>query len=289
MAKLIQYTTNDSLYDGAFGGDVGWPAAGMGYLVVTAEGKLIAIDGGQTNDAENFIELLEANSLGKLPEVDCWIITHPHIDHYGAIREISQRQELKERIKVKKFLYWFPEEFCDKDGRANALSGANNEMRGVCEAFNAEIYQPQRDDLFTLDDVELRFLYVPDDCSVLNSGGGNSNMCSFIFTVSGRNKKAMFTGDAYRRTMQITAWRYYKSLKCDILQMPHHALCDAFCVDFYRYVAPQILFMPISKGAYRSMHSSLYEKLEGCIANLCVEAKAEKVYKAFEGTVTIEI
>ena len=71
--------------------------------------------------------------------------------------------------------------------------------------------------------------------------------------------------------------------------MPHHALCDAFCHDFYKYVDPKILFLPISSGAYRSMHSKLYDSLEGCIANLCLEAKAESVYKAFEGTAEIDI
>lgn len=74
-----------------------------------------------------------------------------------------------------------------------------------------------------LDDTEIEFLYVPDDCSVLNTAGGNPNVCSLIFTVAGNDKKAMITGDAYGRTMQITAWRYAKKLKCDILQMaPSH-------------------------------------------------------------------
>ena len=71
--------------------------------------------------------------------------------------------------------------------------------------------------------------------------------------------------------------------------MPHHALCDAYCIDFYRFVDPQILLMPISTAGYRAMHSKLYEKSEGCIANLCIEAKSEKVYKAFEGTAEIFI
>ena len=35
--------------------------------------------------------------------------------------------------------------------------------------------------------------------------------------------------------MQITAWRYAGQLKCDIMQMPHHALCDAYCQDFLRF------------------------------------------------------
>ena len=46
MAKLIQYSTRASQYSGAFDSEVGWAAAGMGYLIVTDGGRLIMIDGG---------------------------------------------------------------------------------------------------------------------------------------------------------------------------------------------------------------------------------------------------
>ena len=289
MARFIQYMTRDSLYDGPFDSKSGWPAAGMGDVIVTENGGLIVIDGGQANDAETLVELLEASAEGKTPEIEYWIITHPHHDHFGAVQQISKREELKNRINVKKFIYWFPDEFCNKDGEANVLRGANDEMSEICELMRAEKLQPARNDMLILDDVTVEFLYVPDDCSILNTSGGNFNFCSLIFTVNGKEKRAMVTGDAYGRSMQVTAWRYAKKLKCDILQMPHHALCDAYCVDFYKYVAPQTLLMPISSGAYRSMHSKTYDSLEGCIANLCVEAKAEKIYKAFEGTAELFI
>ena len=288
MAKFIQYMTQDSLYDGPFDSKSGWPAAGMGDVIVSDKGKIIVVDGGQPNDAQGFVELLEKQS-DNIPEIDLWIITHPHLDHYGAIRDISKNENLKNRISVKKFVYWFPEEFCNIEGIPNALAGPNADMREICDNMNAESYRPARTEKFIIDDVELEFLYVPDDCSVLNTSGGNFNLCSLIFTVKGNEKTVMVTGDAYRRSMQITAWRYAGKLKCDALQMPHHALCDAFCVDFYRYTDPEIVFLPISSGAYRSMHSSLYDKLEGCIANLCVEAKAKEIYKAFEGTAEIII
>lgn len=289
MAKFIQYMTRDSLYDGPFNSQSGWPAAGMGDLIVTSKGKMVVVDGGQPNDAEDFVKLLESYSGEGIPEIEYWIITHPHLDHYGAIKEISKNEALNKRIRVKKIIYLFPDDFCNGNGVSNILDGVNGEMSEICRQMDAEHNEPKRDELLVLDDVIVHFLYVPDDCSVLNTSGGNMNYLSLIFTVSGNEKKVMVTGDAYRRSMQITAWRYAKKLKCDILQMPHHALCDAYCVDFYKYTEPQILFMPISAGAYRSMHSKLYDTLEGCIANLCLEAKAEKTYKAFEGTAEIFI
>ena len=289
MAKFIQYMTRESLYDGPFDSKSGWPAAGMGDVIVTDGGRLIVIDGGLPNDSEELTRLLLEKSNGSVANIDLWIITHPHPDHYGAIREICKKPELKNAISVKQFLYWFPDDFCNRNGEPYLLSGANSEMDEICKALKSSYRKPSRNETIILDDVKIKFLFVPDDCSIFRSAGENSNMCSLIFTVEGKDKKVMVTGDAYRRSMQITSWRYADELKCDILQMPHHALCDAFCVDFYKYTEPEILLLPISAGAYRSMHSKLYDKLEGCIANLCLEAKAKEVHKAFEGTAEISI
>lgn len=46
MARLIQLCTSASLYDGAFDNEVGWSAAGVGYIILTDDGRSIVIDGG---------------------------------------------------------------------------------------------------------------------------------------------------------------------------------------------------------------------------------------------------
>ena len=288
MAKFIQYSTKESQYNGPFDSKVGWAAAGMGDLLVSTNGKLVVVDGGCPNDAEDFVELLEKNADGK-PVVELWIITHPHGDHYGAINAISKNPELASKIEVKKFMYWFPMEFCNKEGVSGILEYGNKDMEAIAAVFGAEIEQPYRDQQIVIDDLTLDFLYVPDDCSILNTAGGNSNHCSLIFTVQGPEKKAIITGDAYGRSMQVTAWRYYHNLKCDIMQFPHHALCDSFCADFYRYIDAKIVFLPISIAGYRAMHSNMYANGTGGTINLVAEAKADEVYKAFEGTFEVEI
>ena len=219
MAKLIQYMTRASLYDGPFDSKVGWSAAGMGYVVLTENGKTIVIDGGYGDDAEDLIELLKSNTSADVPRVALWIITHPHFDHYGALKEITKNPKLRPQIAVEKIVHYFPDDFCGKDGKPGALIGAENTLKSIISETGAESYRPDRDDEIVIDGMKIRFLYVPDDCSILNRGGGNANLCSLIFTLESKNKKVMFTGDAFGRTMQLTAWRYHKELKCDILQM----------------------------------------------------------------------
>ncbi len=289
MEKLIQYRTKASLYDGAFDSKVGWSAAGMGDVIVTANNKLIVIDGGFGDDADSIVSLLCENSNDDIPHVDLWIITHPHTDHYGAIREIAGNESLRRRITVGTVIYWFPLEFCGKDGSAGVLAKANDEMTAVCQAFGAEYHRPSLDEKIAIDGMEFHFLYVPDDCTILNTAGGNANHCSLIFTVQGEHKKAMITGDAYNRSMQMTVWRYHKKLKCDILQMPHHGLCDSYNIDFYKEVDAKTVLIPVSVAGDRSMHSEMYADSEGRNHNLWAEINAEKVYKAFEGTVEIEL
>ena len=289
MAKFIQFMTKESLYDGPFDSGSGWPAAGMGDVIVTESGKLIVIDGGTPENAEEFLKLLSAQTSAQIPEIEYWIITHPHIDHYGVIQELGNNADLNDRIKVKQFIYWFPEEFCGANGAPNALAGQTAKLQNVCKTFGAESHRPTRDEVVTVDDISIKFLFVPDDCSYLNRAGGNVNLCSLIFSVDGKSRRVLVTGDAYERSMLITAWRYTEELKADILQMPHHALCDSHCVEFYRYVDPTTVLMPISKAGYRAMHSKLYDRDQGCIANLCLEAKAETVIKAYEGTAELFI
>ncbi len=285
MGKFIMYSTKESHYNGKFGGDVGWPAAGMGCLFVTDGGKLIALDGGHENDAQPFLELIEKYS----DTVDLWIITHPHDDHYSALKTISESKELAERIKIKQLLYFFPLDFGNfRKGVVGTLKYENELMERIAAVFNAEIVCPYRNMRIQLDSFEIHFLYVPDDCSIINTAGGNANYCSLIFSVKGKSKKVMITGDAYNRTLLTTAWRYAEALKCDCLQLPHHGLCDTGNYEFYKYADAKVLFVPISKAGERAMRE-LPSTDSNRRANLWAEKHAEKVYRAFDGTAELLI
>lgn len=281
MAKLIQYCTKASLYDGPFDSKVGWAAAGMGYIIVTDGGHLIVIDGGFAQDAENVLDLLTANTGESVPTVDLWIITHPHGDHYFALKEIAANPELRARVNIKTLVYHFPEEFRDRNG--NGCAGAIRDMETIAAQTGASVKLPSVDEHLDVDGMDIHVLYTPTDCSILN----NPNQLSLIFTIQGPSKKLMITGDAYHRNMQIAVWRYDKSLKCDILQLPHHGLCDTGNLDFYKRVDAKTVLIPISVAGDRTMRSDMYG--DSPKVNRFAEDNAETVYKAFEGTVEMEI
>ena len=278
MEKLIQYATKASSYDGAFDSKVGWAAAGMGYLLRTEHGHLAVIDGGHPEDAEEFVRLLEANTDGK-PVIDFWILTHPHGDHYGALLEISKREDLCGRLDIRKLVYHFPQEF--RDAHGNGIDYVFPHMETILAATGAEPVLPKVDDILETDGMRFHFLYTPTDCSILN----NPNQLSLIFTVQGNGRKIMFTGDAYSRNLQIVVWRYPNDLSCDILQLPHHGLCDTGHLEFYKKVSASTVLIPISVAGDRTMRSDMYG--DSPAVNRWAEDHADEVYKAFQGTAEI--
>ena len=278
MAKLIQYCTHASHYDGAFDSTVGWAAAGMGYLIVTDGGRLIVIDGGFAEDVPDLLALMREHGGKQIPEVDLWIITHPHGDHYNALRELANTPEC---VRVQTLMYHFPAEFRDRKG--NGCLGAIRDMEKIAAALDADVKLPLVDEHIDVDGLDIHVLYTPTDCSILN----NPNQLSLIFTVQGPQKKLMITGDAYSRNMQIAVWRYDKALKADILQIPHHGLCDTGNMDFYQRVAADTVLIPISRAGDRTMRSDMYG--DAPKINRFAEDSATTVYKAFEGTVEMSM
>lgn len=281
MPKLIQYRTLASLYNGPFGDGSPWPAAGMGYVFVTENRHLIVVDGGHGADAEPFLDLL-TEAAGETPVVDLWMVTHPHGDHYGALREIATREDLRGRVSVKELWWYFPPEFRDGKGKA-PCEGANRHLREVCAALCAVEHIPRMGETATVDGLTLEMLFVPTDCGEIH----NPNSLSLIFTVKSSVKTALITGDAFADTLGYCAERYGEALKCDILQLPHHGLCDTGLPAFYRLAGAETLLIPISEAGDRCMRSGIYG--EATAANLVAEELAATVHRAFEGMVAVEL
>jgi beta-lactamase superfamily II metal-dependent hydrolase len=282
MDKLIQYSTKASRYDGEFGGDAGWPAAGMGYVFVTEENRLIVVDGGHGEDAEALLHLLRELKGEETPTVDLWIVTHPHLDHYGVLREIAAKEDLRGKVNLRELLWYFPADFRDRNGKA-PCDKANDRLKEVCDALGAEARVPRIGERITVDGLELTFLFVPTDCSGLT----NPNSLSLIFRVKSPRKTVLMTGDACPVTMQFCVDHYGDALKSDVLQLPHHGLCDTGHGEFYRLVGADTLLIPISEAGDSAMKSGVYG--EAVAANLVAEKLAKAVYPAYEGNREIEL
>ncbi|MBQ4607529.1 MAG: MBL fold metallo-hydrolase [Clostridia bacterium] len=281
MSTLTQYRTRASLYDGPFDATVGWAAAGMGYVLVTGSGHLTVIDGGHPEDAEDFLSLLESLTPVRPVPVDLWILTHPHGDHYGALLAIAEDPALAKHLSLHNLAYRFPAEFRDRHG--HGIGYAFPHMEKILSATGAALHTPAIGDTAVIDGLTLTCLYAPEDCTPLN----NPNQLSLIFTAETGGRKILFTGDAYRNTLQYVTEHTPDALPCDILQLPHHGLCDTGYEPFYRLADASTVLIPISRAGDRTMRSDMYG--DAPMANRWAEEHAGRVYKAFEGTVTLPL
>ena len=277
MAHLIQYSTDASHYDGPFGGGHPWLSAGMGYLIVTDQGDVIAVDGGHPVDAEDFLALIEENSPNST--IDTWIITHPHIDHYSALRGIVM--DHPDRIKIKNIVFRFPPEF--KDGDGNGILDVISYMDEVLEKSGARHIIPSVGDTLNVGSAEIKFYFTPEDISFVFG----KNSLSLIFSVTADGKKVMITGDSGRDILERVVKKFGDELKCDVIQLPHHGLCDTGHAEFYSAADPDTVLIPTSKGGYMAMQREEYS--ESGEPNRNVEASASQVYRSFEGTVKIAL
>ncbi len=281
MSTLIQFSTAASRYDGPFGGEAGWPAAGMGYLLITDLGRMIAIDGGAAEDAPHFLDLIAAHAGCDIPTVDLWIITHPHLDHYGALDAIARDDTLRARVRIKQLMYHFPDHF--RDAKSYGCHSAIRHLSAVLAHTGAAHLMPRIGRTYAVDELRIRMLYTPTDCSILN----NPNQLSLIFAVETPARRVLFTGDAFRRNLQITLWRFPDALQADILQMPHHGLCDTGLRAFYEKVSADTLLIPTSLAGSRAMHDGSYGSAPD--DNAWAEAHAATIHRACDGTITLNL
>ena len=76
------------------------------YIVTTADGKVIAIDGGFRQDAENMLNYLRDITGQAIPHVDAWFFSHAHLDHISCFNEIVEKHW--DKISVDHVYYNFP-------------------------------------------------------------------------------------------------------------------------------------------------------------------------------------
>lgn len=281
MAKLIGYCTKDSLYDGAFDNTVGWKAAGMGLIIKTCEKKLIVVDGGNKADAEPFFELLQKYSDLEKVTVDYWIITHPHGDHYFCLREFCRNDDILNRLEVKNLMYHLPE-WLDNIMPIRCKE-CREQLQHMALVLGANTVYPRANEKIFVGGAEIEPLYVFDGKENVDNGNG----LSIIFTVTDR-KRVMITGDAFKASLSRMAQEYGDKLKSDVLQLPHHALCDTGNLDFYKFVDAQTVILPTCIAGYREMIEN-EEYAAQNVANKYAENNAHIVYRSFEGNFEFDI
>jgi len=204
----------------------------MGYVIKTAAGKVIVIDGGSADVTPDLAALLRA--LGGT--VDAWLVTHPHSDHVTAMMNIFS---IYPDIHVKKIygsIVSYEKAVEYKDYAAENVLTFNNFIAKHMDIFTSV----NTGDLFTFDGIKVEVLMASNP----EMTGNFINNQSVVYKVTTKEKSALFLGDLggaaiSDKLLQVAAGK----LDSDIVQTAHHG-SNGVTQAVYQAVFPQICMWP---------------------------------------------
>ena len=197
---------------------------GNSYVMRTAKGKVIVMDGGFPQE-----ELTLRGFIGALGnQVDAWFVSHPHDDHFGALVEILKNPQ---HIRIKTIYHSRPSEAVLKSEPESEkmarefydLLAKNKEIK--------EVNLQQPGDTFFFDGMQVKILGVANEFL-----GNPYNNSSMILRVWDKKKSILFLGDAGVECGQkVLDGPFRADLDCEYIQMAHHGQngCDE---NFYRSI-----------------------------------------------------
>ena len=204
------------------------------YLVTTADGSVIAVDGGYCEDAENFLAHLREITGAEVPHVDAWFLSHAHEDHIDCFNEIVEKYG--DRLTVGKIYYNFPSAqfLCRESGYCKAIMDFNR----LLPRFADKIEIVYRGDEYDVGDAHIEILYTPN-----GELPGYINNTSVVFMLTLGGKRMLFLGDAEpaEGDRLLALYKGTGKLKADYVQMAHHGQ-GGVEREVYEEIAPTACF-----------------------------------------------
>ena len=211
------------------------PTQMMSYVIRTAHGEVIAIDGG--NDAETAYLRGFLAALGD--HVSLWVISHPHSDHVAALNGILDNPG---SLRIDAIAAALPDvawlkEHCPDEG--DTVAHVERLVAGAARC-GIPLRELALGETFAIDGVQAKVLGV---CNPELHGNGVNNS-SMIWRMWDARKSVLFTGDiGPEASEKALAGPYRDDLKCDYLQMAHHGQNGA-TEAFYVAAAPKYCLWP---------------------------------------------
>ena len=219
---------------------------GMSYVARLTDGTFLVIDGGYQTEKEvkNLYDHLVANTpSGQKPVISAWVITHAHIDHYGALIKFADMYS--SGVEVKAFYYNFPHYKVGDIAEHNV----NAIEKAMSKWSSATRYSAVHSGMqIGLAGATMTVVCTYEDVYPSTPVSGNDTSMVFRLDIAG--KKVMITGDAQEYQSAVITSTIDKSiLKSDIVQMSHHGYEG--CSDtFYSMVDASVVMWPMPKNVF---------------------------------------
>lgn len=199
-------------------------------LIVSPTGKRILVDGGPP---ESGPRLLEALRRLRVDSIDLIVLSHPHMDHLGGLKDVVAS------LPVRMFL----------DSAYPSTSPGYTALLRLLQARGVTLAQSIIDRTIEIGDgATLRFLGPPSPWLTNTRSDVNAN--SVVVLLSWRGRTALFTGDAEPETerwLLARAPQGLAALPAELLKVAHHGGRFSSTAAFLQAVRPRIAV--ISSGA----------------------------------------
>lgn len=203
------------------------------YIITTADGHVIVVDGGHRPDGENLLAYLREVTGQALPHVDAWFFTHAHDDHVSCFCEILDKHW--DKLTVGKIYYNFPSmQYCMREG-----ANYDRTAEAIAERLPRiadKVVTVYGGDVYEIGEARIDMLYSPN-CEVKGNWINNSSIV-FMLTLGG--KKILFLGDAGVEEGDhiLALYKGTDALRADYVQMAHHGQ-NGVEKRFYEAVMPR--------------------------------------------------
>lgn len=247
------------------------------FIITTADGKVIAVDGGHTAETDYFIEYLKAVTGQCVPHIDAWFLSHPHNDHVQVFYEAAENRT-KQVTFDKVMLNYLPSELYESRSQQEGMEMVS-EFDRISKAFPEKVQILNTGDVFNIGDAKITVLYTPDESFI------DVNEHSVIFRMDLGGTSILFTGDAQVNAgnKTLSAWEDTGLLDCDICKMSHHGQ-DGLDRNFYEAVSPEVCLWSTPSWVYENTNGNLKTfETRAWVEELGVK----KEYKSFEGSAVI--
>ena len=209
----------------------------LGVVFVSPTGQVAVVDGGTPAESQAIHEIVAKHG----GEVACWMLTHAHLDHFGALTGLLKRPA-DARPKIRSLRFSFPS--CDWIGRhePKQLGYAEEFLQAVASSgVRTEAAAPGE-----ICDLGggTRFSALNDfDPSIVRHAINNASIC---FSVEHGGRKILIPGDLSvdggNRLMKLMP----EKLPHEIIFMAHHGQ-DGVNKAFYGAVKPSVAIWPTPK------------------------------------------
>lgn len=217
-------------------------------LLEFSRGKNILIDAGnprrdQVNFGRNILlPYLRSRAINKL---DALVITHPHLDHYGAAKQVLE--------KLKVGMLVVPH---------SSLSDSKNswqEILHIARSKNIPILGADAGmHLAGLQPNYLRILHPQSGW-----GRNNINAKSLVLRLETPETCVLFMADTEIPEEKIIMQSYGSKLRCNLLKVGHHGSGAATGIDFLKVVRPELAIISAGRQSqFGHPHPATLERLQ---------------------------